>query len=152
MNWNEYFFKIAHVVMSKSKDPSTKVGAVIVGPHHEIRSTGYNDLPRGMDDSNPKYRERPLKYDVTVHAERNAIYNAARVGVPTNECVLYLGHSPLTGICSGCAQAIIQAGITHVIGPNIPFPGKGEDWKRDCTIARHMLAECGVILDEVVIR
>ena len=81
MNWNEYFMKIARTVAMKSHDPSTKVGSVIVGPDHEIRSTGYNDLPRGIEHL-PERHERPLKYTMTVHSEMNALLNALRCHIP----------------------------------------------------------------------
>ena len=62
MDWDEYFFGISDAIRAKSKDESTKVGCVIVGPNHEIRSTGYNSFPRGVIDSLPERQERPLKY------------------------------------------------------------------------------------------
>jgi len=146
MNWHEYFIGIVWAVQTKSKDRSTKCGAIIVGPNHEIRSTGFNGFPRGIDDENPAYHERPLKYDYTEHAERNAIYHAARVGVSTDDCTMYIGHNPVQGICCGCARAIIQSGITKVIGPEHEFPGKGQELKDDCARAYFMLMDAGVDL------
>jgi deoxycytidylate deaminase len=81
MNWTEYFLGIAEQVKLKSKDESTQIGAVIVGIDNEILSTGYNSFPRGMDDSKKERQERPEKYFWFEHAERNVIYNAARIGV-----------------------------------------------------------------------
>jgi len=85
--WDQYFFNLCNAISTKSNDQSTKVGAVIVGPHHEIRSTGWNDFPRGVIDNIQERRKRPTKYDFTEHAERNAIYNAARVGTPPQHCI-----------------------------------------------------------------
>ena len=145
MNWDYYFINIAHTVLEKSKDQSTKVGAVIVNPEHEIMNTGFNGFPRGIDDSNPLYHERPMKYKITEHAERNAIYAAAAGRGGLRGCTIYLGHNPLHAICTDCARAIIQTGIIEVVGPEkLKFAGKGEQWEKDCEIAYHMLAEAGV--------
>jgi len=80
MNWDEYFVAIAELVCFRSKDRSTKVGAVIVGPDNEIRSTGYNSFVRGINDTIEERQQRPEKYFWFEHAERNAIYCAARHG------------------------------------------------------------------------
>jgi dCMP deaminase len=84
---------------------------VIVGPAHEIRSTGYNSFPRGIRDTVPERLERPEKYLWIEHAERNAIYNAARAGTPLQGCTIYVEVTP----CMDCARAIVQAGIARVI-------------------------------------
>jgi dCMP deaminase len=108
--WDEYYLDICKVVASRSKDPNTQIGCVIVGPAHEIRSTGYNSFPRGIRDDVPERLERPAKYLWIEHAERNAICNAARAGTPTEGCTLYVEIMP----CMDCARAIVQAGITKV--------------------------------------
>lgn len=110
-DWSGYFLRIAQVVAQKSKDPSTKVGCVVTGPDHEIRSTGYNDLPRGVNDKPPERRERPAKYMWTAHAEENAIAQAARSGVSLLGGTLYCTHHP----CAACTRMIIQAGIKRVV-------------------------------------
>jgi dCMP deaminase len=83
MNWTEYFLNIAETVKLKSKDRRTQIGAVIVGQDNEIVSTGYNSFPRGIDDEVEERQQRPEKYYWIVHAEMNAILNAARIGVST---------------------------------------------------------------------
>jgi len=88
LGWAEYFRKIAHTVKLKSKDQNTQIGAVIVGSNNEIRSTGYNSFPRGIEDFHDERQERPEKYYWMEHAERNAIINAARIGVSTDRCTL----------------------------------------------------------------
>lgn len=151
--WDQYFVLMAGLVASKSKDPSTQVGCVIVGPDNEIRSTGFNGFPRGIreyhyeekalgwDDPETGLQkvtvnadhtrldeerwERPLKYKFVEHAERNAIYNAARMGVSMKGCTMYLNWQPTP--CTECTKAVIQAGITRIVGPNIPFPGVGDN-------------------------
>jgi len=108
--WDSYFLKIAKVVSTKSKDPSTKHGCVIVGPTHEIRTTGYNGFPRGMVDDE-RYNNREVKYMFVEHAERNAIYNASRYGISLDGCTLYVTGTP----CNDCCRGIIQSGIVRVV-------------------------------------
>ena len=88
MRWVEYL-KI-NTVKLKSKDENTKIGAIIVGKYKEIVSTGYNSFPRGLKDNIRERQERPEKYFWFEHGERNAIYNAARIGVSTKGCTMYL--------------------------------------------------------------
>jgi len=83
MNWDEYFINIAEQVKLKSKDNNTKIGVVLVGKNNEIVSTGYNSFPRGINDDVAERQEKPEKYFWFEHAERNCIYNAARIGVST---------------------------------------------------------------------
>lgn len=111
--WDLYFHEMSKLVATRSKDQSTNIGAVIVGPDNEIISTGYNSFPRGIDDYNPDRHERPEKYFWFEHAERNAIFNAARrSGSGLNGCKMYLNcFVP----CTDCARAIIQVGIDQVI-------------------------------------
>ncbi len=110
-NWNEYYLAICRAVAARSKDPHTQLGCVIAGPAHEIRSTGYNSLPRGIRDDVPERLERPTKYLWMEHAERNAIYNAARCGTPLEGCTLYVEIMP----CMDCGRALVQAGIREVV-------------------------------------
>lgn len=112
MNWGEYFMGFAEHAAKKSKDP-TQVGAVLVGPDREVRLTGYNGPPRGVIDSEAR-RERPAKYLFTSHAESNLISFAAREGIRTAGCTVYVTHMP----CSACARTLIAAGISKVVfGP-----------------------------------
>lgn len=147
MNWDEHYIGLVHKVREKSKDRSTKVGAIIVNEHNEMLNTGFNGFPRGIDDDNPAYHERPLKYDMTEHAERNAIYQAAAGRGGTRGCRMYLGFNPIRAICTDCARGIIQAGIVELVGPyNVKFAGKGDQWESNCAIAYHMLVEARVKL------
>ena len=121
MRWVEYFQNLAHQVKLKSKDERTQIGAVIVGEDKEIVSTGYNSFPRGIKDNVKERQERPEKYFWFEHAERNAIYNAARIGVSTKGCTMYLS----CGIpCSDCARGIINAGITRIFCEKAGYGGE----------------------------
>ncbi len=146
MNWPEYFFSIAKTVSEKSKDKSTRVGCVIAGPDNGIRSTGYNGFPRGVNDDIPARHERPAKYKWTEHSERNAIYNASKIGIPLDGCILYIDWLP----CSECSRGIIGAGIKKVVvdGDSESYNNTelNERWKEDHDIAKVMLSEAMVEL------
>jgi dCMP deaminase len=145
-DWDRYFIEICRVVATRSKDPSTQIGCVIVGPAHEIRSTGYNSLPRGIRDDVPERFERPTKYLWIEHAERNAIYNAARCGTPLEGCSLYAEFMP----CMDCARAIVQAGIREVIlDADRVRSYSSQHYDEQFKTARELLAEGGVTLRAV---
>ena len=140
--WNRRFMDVAFLFFSWSKDPSTKTGAIVVGPDREIRATGYNGLVRGVDDDKPERMERPTKYDFFEHAERNAIYNACLTGVSLKNCVMYATHPP----CTDCARAIIQSGIKIVITNELEARPdiKDNTWRDKLGYARQMFEEAGV--------
>ena len=140
--WDKYFIKMTNLISSLSKDLNTQVGCVIIGPDHEVRSTGYNSFPRGVNDNVIERHERPLKYKWFEHAERNAVYNAARVGIPIKGCALYCAWPP----CTDCARAIIQAGLVEVVVLTLDVP---ERWAEDVAVSLEMLDEAGVKIREV---
>ena len=143
MNWMEYFLEIAEVVKLKSKDQSTQIGAVVVGEGNNVLSTGYNSFPRGLDDSLQERQQRPEKYFWIEHAERNAIYNAARIGVSTKGCSLYLSHwFP----CVECTRAIIQSGITTLYCDPLDEKASNSNYNESFKRSIQMLREAGVEL------
>jgi len=144
-SWDEYFMGLANKVRERSKDRSTKVGAVIVGPDREIRTTGYNGFPRGVRDDVDKRHERPDKYHWTRHAEENAIANAARVGTPTKGCTIYVTTRPP---CAGCAGLIDNAGIIEVVVETMECSKRkdGDSWELQWKIAQEIFSEAGIKL------
>ncbi len=147
MDWASYFINIANTVREKSKDPSSKIGAVIVGPEKQIISTGFNGFPRGIDETDLTRWERPIKYQFVEHAERNAIYNAARHGIAVRGCAMYIvGFGPPTVPCVECAKAVIQSGITRVVG--YAMKGVPKSWIADLAFANDLLIEAGVTVEE----
>lgn len=138
--WRTRFMGLCDEVANWSEDRNFKVGAVIVGPAHEVRSTGYNGLPRGVRASDDRRFDRASgeKFFWFEHAERNAIYNAARMGVALADCTIYVNRFP----CADCARAIIQSGIARVIAPAKPAFDGALDHSFD--VAETMLAEAGV--------
>lgn len=143
MNWDELFILQAAVIAQKSKDPSTKVGCVIVGDGNAVLSMGFNGFPRGINEHDKSRWERPEKYQWIEHAERNAVYNAARHGINLNGSRLYLNWDP-KGICSDCARALVQVGVKEIIGPKKPFPGKGAGTHYSIDHSEIMFKEVGI--------
>ena len=113
ITWDEYFMGVALLAAQRSKDPNTQVGACIVDDNNRILSTGYNGFPHGCsDDVFPWNRDESLgetKYQFVVHAELNAVLNAAGKSLVGSK--IYVALFP----CHECAKAIIQAGIKEVI-------------------------------------
>jgi len=143
MNWDKFFIEMAMLVSTKSKDPSTKVGCVIVGDDNAVLSIGFNGFPRGVREDVPIDRwDRPQKYSWIEHAERNAIFNAARHGIKLAGARAYLNWEPHP--CADCSRALIQSGIVEIIGPDIPFGGAGNGTHYDTSLADEMCGEAGV--------
>ncbi len=137
--WDKRFIQRAKDVAEYSKDKNTKTGAVIVNDDKTEIVMGYNGFPRGADDDNhPKRYERPDKYFWTEHAERNALYKAARLGVSTMNTNMYCTYFP----CADCSRAIIQGGVKRLYTekPDFNHHKWGESWIE----ALIMLRECGV--------
>ena len=137
------FIGLAQHISTWSKDPSTKVGCVVVGEDREIRSTGFNGFPRGIDDDEDRLMDREKKYPLICHAEENAIMHAARIGVSLKDSTAYVTWPP----CSRCARSLIQAGIKEIVYPET---GKiPERWIEDFTISDSMLNEAGVAVRSI---
>lgn len=140
--WDQRFLALAKHIAEWSKDPSTQVGCVVVGPDREIRSTGFNGFPRGIEDRLERLADRAQKYPLICHAEENAIMHAARIGVALKDCVAYVTWPP----CTRCARSLIQAGIREVVYPApIDIP---ERWQEDFQLSKDMFSEAGVLVRE----
>lgn len=139
-HWYQRFMSMAQLVSTWSRDPSTKVGAVIVRPDHTIASLGFNGFPRGTRDDADLYNHRPTKLLRTVHAEANAIL-AAHGSV--KGCDIFV--TPLHP-CANCAGLIIQAGIrsVHYRMPKQP----SAEWAVHFHEAMAMFEEAGVGVHE----
>lgn len=110
MDWSEYLMGFAQHAAQKSKD-ATKVGAILVGSNNEVILSGFNGPPIGVRDLPERREKRPEKYLWVSHAEANLIAFAARRGIRTEGCTVYVTHM----CCAGCAKALIQAGIKKVV-------------------------------------
>ena len=142
-DWNKRFVDLAQYVSGWSKDKSRGIGAIIADDEHRVISMGYNGFPAGCDDNIEARHERPLKYFYTEHAERNAIYNAAKNGATLNGSTMYLQWFP----CADCARGIIQSGIKKVVctEPDFTIPKWGESFK----IGHEMLTEAKIEIEYV---
>jgi len=123
-----------------SDDPDTQLGCVTVNKIGEVCSEAWNSLARGVRSDSGRL-QRPAKYFWLEHAERNAVYHAAREGTALNGCTLYVQVMP----CADCARAIIQGGIAEVVVSNDVMDAyEGERYREHHAIAAVMLAEAGV--------
>jgi dCMP deaminase len=139
-NWDKRFLRLAKHISEWSKDPSTKVGCVVVGPDRELRSTGFNGLPRGIEDNEQRLNNREIKYPLICHAEENAIMHAARIGISLKDCTAYVTWPP----CTRCARSLIQAGVSTIVYPeNIEIPKR---WMDDFNLSLNMLKEAKINL------
>lgn len=143
-NWDERFLKLAEHVSEWSKDPSTKVGAVLVTGDHLVVGLGYNGFPRGVDDSAERLNNRELKYQFVVHAEQNAILMAKE---KAKGATLYVTPSfAIPCVCHECAKAAIQAGVKEVVGwkPTPEAAERAKRWYGSLEAAKTMCDEAGV--------
>lgn len=121
-----------------SKDPSTKVGCVIVRPDKTIASVGYNGFPRGIVDDDARYADRSVKYLMVKHAEENAIYSARE---SLFGYTAYVTHHP----CATCTGSLIQNGIKTIV-TRTPIDAFAERFSDSFNISRIMLTEANVEL------
>ena len=137
----EWALGMAKHVALLSKDPSTKVGAVIFDPKRRLVSAGYNGFARGVADHPTRLHDRDTKYKLVLHAEKNAIMFAT---APLDACTLVVTHP----CCAQCAALTIQAGIKHVVWPK---PGKDfmDRWAEDYAFAVAQFGEAGVKVMEI---
>ena len=135
--WDIRFLELSESIASWSKDPSRGVGAVIVSPLRQVLATGYNGLPRGVE-VHPDRLERPVKYDLIVHAEMNAIIQCARNGTSPVGATLYSSFSP----CIHCTLSIVQAGIARVVTRKI-MEGDAH-WNESLEKSISMFQEVGI--------
>lgn len=136
-HWDERFIRIANEVATWSKDPGTKVGAVLV-LNRRIIATGYNGFPQNIEDTIDRYSNRELKLAYTVHAEVNSILNAAKNGSQTKDSTLYVTFSP----CVNCAASVVQAGVNTVVCPCTSTAP--ERWRKSFQMGQSLLKEAGV--------
>jgi dCMP deaminase len=136
--WDYRFLQLAETVSSWSKDPSRKVGSVVVDNKRRVVSLGYNGFPRGVEDSAERYADRELKLKLVCHAERNALDNSS---ASVEGATLYTTLFP----CNECVKSIIQRGISKVV-TIVPEPGKNQLFY--LPISYMMLKESGVELHQ----
>lgn len=139
--WDRRFLDLAAHVAAWSKDPSTKVGCVLVDTQRIVVGMGYNGFPRGVGDHAERLHDRPVKYAMVQHAEANAVLNAS---VKPHGATAYVTHP----CCANCAGLLIQAGVSRIVTTR-PSAGLAERFRESFAIARSMLDEAGVFYHEI---
>lgn len=134
--WDEYFMKIAETVAVKSKDPSSKMGCVIVDKDKRVVSLGYNGMLQGADESKMTLSERPMKYYFAIHSEMNAILFAHQ---DLTGCTIY----NRVATCENCLKYCLQAGIKRFVYKDLRVHSHSSDPSKSMT---------NVETDEAVIR
>lgn len=144
LKWDLRFLKLAEEVATWSKDPSTKTGAVVIGPDDAVISVGFNGFPKGMADSPALYANREEKYSRIIHCEINALIFAGR-RLPEG-CTLYT--VPFMS-CDRCVVQMLQAGIRRFVAPKCTDPDKLARWGEIFERTRKYIDECNGELVEV---
>lgn len=142
--WDYRFLDLAALVASWSKDPSTKVGAVVVNQQRRIVSTGYNGFPAKVPDLQNDLDNREVKYKKIIHAECNALIFAKQ---DLTDCCIYL-HPFIS--CGPCTAQIIQSGIARVVTRKITDVGLYARWKDSITMSLEMYRDSGIEVLEYV--
>ena len=140
MKWDRRYVESAEFYSRWSKDPRTKVGAVIIGDQGQEISQGFNGFPRGIHDLPDRLNNRETKKRFVIHAELNAIYNAVHNNASPKDSTIYVHGLP---VCHECAKAIIQSGIKRVVY-NTPIDPKNTAWFNSTMLALSMFAEVGI--------
>ncbi|MBR2753579.1 hypothetical protein IKD82_00190 [Candidatus Saccharibacteria bacterium] len=135
-DWDEYFMHIAEAVAEKSKDPSSKMGCVIVDKNKRVVSLGYNGLVQGADESKMTLSERPMKYYFAIHSEMNAVIFAHQ---NLEGCTIY----NRTATCENCLKYCLQAGIRRFVYKELRVHSHSSDPKKSMT---------NIDTDEAVVR
>lgn len=139
----ETFMRSVYDWASRSKDPRSRIGAVIVRGEISI-SSGYNNFPRKVLDLEERYLDKETKYSFILHAEHNAILNAAKLGHSTDGAAMYTQGIP----CRECCKAVINAGISKIIchkqWPNLTY---SPAWVESIKLTEIMMEEAGIELE-----
>lgn len=140
--WDTRFMKLTREISTWSKDPSSKIGAVIVNDDRRILATGYNGFPKGIEDTEERLNDRDQKYPRIVHAEMNALMAALHSGISVKDATIYVYGLP---VCPECTKSIISAGIKRIVispDPYVYITSWTEKWK---DVSYQMIQEVGDI-------
>lgn len=133
IKWDHRYVRLAQYIAAWSKDPSTRVGAVLIRPNNSVASTGFNGFPPGEDDSPVLYADREYKYAHVVHAEVNALEffrgDIPKTEQPARGFALYTSFP----VCPDCMTRLVEEGIARVICPSLPTFGKDVTWLAEWT-------------------
>jgi dCMP deaminase len=147
-SWDQYYLGLLSPIAARSKDARTQVGAVLIGRKGEPLGFGYNGFVRGIKETPFRWeRNSGQKHLWTVHAEANAVAQAARVGIPLDGATAYVNFCP----CVECSKLLLSAGIVRVVVDKTNHDLVNSDhWSKNQPIVDTMFAEAGARLDWVV--
>lgn len=135
------WMRIALQEALKSDDQSTKNGAIIIVDGGDVGARGHNHFIPGFGHL-PEHHERPFKYSVIEHAERDVVYNAAKQGVKTEGGILVANWVA----CPDCARAIVLSGIKEVITHERCMERTPERWYDEVALGIKMMRDNGILL------
>ncbi len=136
---SQKLLRIAYQKAEDSRNPSTRNGALLVNDEGEVLVSASNTLtPDGVLETEER-KVKPLRLKFSVHAERNVIYQAAKLGIKTEGLTMVCGWAT----CGDCAQGIIQAGIKALITHKQALDKNGS-WAEEVKLGFVMLKEAGV--------
>ncbi len=138
LNWQK-LLKIAYVKAEESTNPSTQNGAILVDDNGNVILSAVNSFPNGVAENQERQTNKDLRYKFSIHAERNVLYLAAKLGIKTEGLTMVCPWAA----CSDCAQAIIQAGIRILVAHKQALDRSGH-WQEDIDLAFSMMREAGV--------
>lgn len=151
--WDNHFLQMALLNARLSKDPSTKVGAIITTRDRDFISAGFNGLPRKLEDTKERLNNRETKLLLTVHAEMNAVLAAAKLGIKINNCIMYIVATDKSGEiwggppCHRCLVEILQTGISKIITyEQKSVPTK---WEESLRLSKELIKEAGLEYKEI---
>lgn len=143
-------------ISNRSKDPSTRTGAILVN-YGQVIGRGYNQMPTDLQDTDERWNDRDLKLSIVIHAEMDALAQAARLGHgrEVRHAALYnVAVNAVTGkpwgfhgACTRCAAHLIHAGISCIVSPYGSLVPKR--WEADLALAETWLCEAGIELIQV---
>ena len=142
IKWDHRFIALAEHIAQWSKDPSTKVGCVLVNDRRVVVGMGYNGFPRGVEDTEERLNDRPTKYKLVVHAEVNAILNS------NSEVAGSIAYNWPLPPCVDCMKFLIQSGVKGIVYP-MPDQASRERWGDSWELANQIAKEAGLWLVEL---
>lgn len=145
LKWDVRFLEIAKFVAMWSKDPSTKVGAVVVDPNRHILGTGFNGFPPGVKDTDERYNDRPTKYALVQHAERNAILQALKKGDIVGSTIYVWPTLMMPNACNECMKEIVTSGVNEIVMYD-NSDALTDRWQEQAAISKTLAQEGGVLM------
>ena len=142
--WDKRFIEVARLVASWSKYPGAKMGAVLV-KNRRILATGYNGIPANIDDATVLEGDRYTRLAYTIHAEINAILNAAKHGAKVEGATIYINADP----CVDCCKAMVQSGIKRIVVPQDSDAEFSKRWGGNLQLAQRLLSQASIVFERV---